>query len=130
MINFKNDRWYIRNENVEDFYVSFWLKCDKNLTENSKGILRFCYGYTTIEQEFKLQKALGHNWQYVTVPIILNVDVQNVEELIILFENITTDSNLSIADVKIGIGVNTRVYINDVNLADVDELTVVDKYDK
>jgi len=115
---FKYDTSFIRNNNVEDFYVGFWLKTDQTIYDDLEHELKFTYDSKSISKKFRISLSKPNSWQYVKVPIVLFEHEENVKQLDIIFDGSINYGNIYIADVRIGIGTNNRVYIKNKCLDD------------
>ena len=116
----------------ENFVVSFWLKVDKDITENAKANLyvkkvrdRWLTKDTIqeINENVYLSHAKANAWQYITIPVNLGEKQYNIDEISISFNNLSSGSIVELADMRIAIGDSSKIVIydedNQIDMSDV-----------
>ncbi len=100
-----------KNEYTENFVVSFWLRANKDITNdvyakiyvNKSGVSNE-YGKTTID------KAMSNSWQYVTIPVFLGEKQHEISDIWIEFTGLQNSEILYLSDFRIAIGNNTSTF--------------------
>ena len=109
---------------TENFVISFWLKVNKDITNDSKANLyvkkvKDRWLLKDIVDEIRnsvfIDKAKANAWQYVTIPVNLGQEQYNLDEISISFSNMPSESKIELADMRIAIGNHTSTIIYDEN---------------